>query len=181
MKTYAYRIDAARLPKGAAERIVWALNKWQKESGGRVRFQQDSEKPNIIFASGKPPPNEKNPLDPFEAYYYNLGNGVFSIVFDPSVRWATTWLQRKLPWYHDFDKMLLHEIGHVLLGPDHSDDPESIMYFKPKQAAIDNTTLKLLSFVCILLLTSCRTHVQWVKTEYIYHPLFAEGNIFANH
>ena len=144
MKTYAYRIDAERLPKGASERIVWALNKWQKESGGRVRFHQDSEEPNIIFASGKPPPNEKNPLDPFEAYYFNLGNGVFSIVFDPNVRWATTWLQRLLPWYHDFDKLLLHEIGHVLLGPDHSEDPNSLMYFRPASASIDSATLQSL-------------------------------------
>jgi len=141
VKTYAYRIDAAHLPKGASARIVWALNKWQKQSGGRVRFHPDSQEPNIIFSGAEPPPNEKNPLDPFEAYYFDLGNGVFSIIFDPSVKWATTWLQRRSPWHHDFDKLALHEIGHVLLGPDHSEDPESLMYFKPKRAVIDAASI----------------------------------------
>lgn len=144
-RVFTYRIDEKHLPKGASARIVWALNEWQKQSGGIVSFHPDSKKPNIIFSGAEPPPNEKNPLDPFEAYYFDLGHGVFSIIFAPSVKWATTWLHRRLSWYHDFDKLLLHEIGHVLLGPEHSDDPESIMYFRPRSAKIDPASIQSLA------------------------------------
>ena len=173
MRTYTYSIHHSNLPKGAEACIVWAMRQWEKASKGKIRFTK-AKKADILIQGGEPP-------DGKIAYWYDLRKGVHSIIFDPAQPWATSWWHRFTGRLPDFRTLALHEIGHVLLGPDHSNDPESIMYFKPKQAVIDNTTLKLLSFVCILLITSCRTHVPWVKTEYIYHPLFAEGNIFANH
>ena len=135
-RIYTYRIDDEHLPKGAARCIEWALTQWAKASKGRIQFFLSHGSPDIMFSGGKPPRNERNPSDPFEAYYFHLGNGVYSVIFDPDVKWSTSWWQRGA----DFKKLCLHELGHVILGPNHSDDPESIMFYRPQTSRIDRAS-----------------------------------------
>lgn len=139
MKTYTYRIDEDHLPKGAAKCIVWALTQWAKASNGKIQFFYSHGSPDIMFSGGEPP--EK----PAVAWWFDLGKGVHSVIFDPAVSWATTWWHRAFTTCVDLRTLALHEIGHVLLGPDHSDDPESIMYFRPRSAKIDSASIQSLA------------------------------------
>lgn len=138
-RVFTYRIDSENLPKGAEACIVWALTQWAKASKGRIRFFQSHSSPDIMFSGGEPP--EK----PAVAWWFDLGKGVHSIIFDPAVSWATTWWHRAFKDRADLRTLALHEIGHVLLGPDHSKDPESIMYFRPRSAKIDPASIQSLA------------------------------------
>lgn len=133
-RVYTYRIDEKHLPKGAKSCIEWAMTQWMKASNGRVRFTFSYGSPDIMFAGGEPP--EK----PAVAWWFDLGNGVHSIIFDPATSWATTWWHRTFTDRADLRTLALHEIGHVLLGPEHSNDPESIMYFRPERAEIHSAS-----------------------------------------
>lgn len=138
-RVYTYRIDEEHLPEGAASCIVWALTKWAKASKGKLQFYRSQTRPDIIFSGAKPP-------DAFKiAWCQVIGVEVFSITFDPDVAWATTWWQRTFTQRTDFRKLALHEIGHVLLGMDHSPDPMSIMHYAPKWAEIDSASQKLVA------------------------------------
>lgn len=140
-RTYAYRIDERHLPKGAKACIVWALTQCAKASKGKIQFFLSHGSPNIMFSGGKPPPNTSNPSDPFEAYYFQLSTNVYSIIFDPDVKWSTAWWR----FGASFKKLCLHEIIHCLLGPEHSTDPSSIMFYRPSVSSVDKATAVKLS------------------------------------
>jgi hypothetical protein len=133
-KTYRYAIHPSNLPKGAAACIVWALKQWEKASKGRVRFEP-GKKADIMFSGGQPPDGKL-------AYRYELGNDIHSIIFDPAQPWSTTWWHRLNGRNPDFRTFALHEVGHVVLGPAHSNDPDSIMYFQPAVSHIDPTSIQ---------------------------------------
>ncbi len=136
MKTYTYSIHPSNLPKGAEACIVWAMRQWEKASKGRIRFVK-AKKADILIQGGEPP-------DGKIAYWYDLGRGVHSIIFDPAQPWATTWWHRFTGRLPDFRILALHELGHVLLGPDHSNDPASIMNAAPTVSSIDRTSISRL-------------------------------------
>lgn len=132
-RTYTCRIDERHLPKGAKSCIEWALNQWAKASNGRLQFLLSYGSPDIMFSGAETPAGKV-------AWCQPLGNGAFHITFDTRRKWATTWAQRTFLNRSDFRKFALHEIGHVVFGNDHSDNPESIMYYAPKWAEIDEET-----------------------------------------
>lgn len=134
--TYTYSIHPSNLPKGAEACIVWAMRQWEKASKGRIRFVK-AKKADILIQGGEPPEGKL-------AYWYDLGKGVHSIIFDPEQPWATSWWQRLIGQAPDFRTFALHELGHILLGSGHSKDPASIMNANPTVSSIDSTTLQLL-------------------------------------
>lgn len=135
-RVFTYRIDPSNLPKGAEACIVWALDQYTNASEGRIRFSK-AKKADILFSGGKPASGA-------HASHFDLGGGVHSIIYDPSLPWATTWWHRFLGMIPDFRRLTLHELGHVILGADHSDDPTSIMHARPKVSAIDPATIQSL-------------------------------------
>jgi hypothetical protein len=112
------------------------MRQWEKASDGTLRFIK-SKKADILISGAEPPEGKI-------AYWYSLGKGVHSIIFDPAQPWATSWWQRLLGQTPDFRTFALHELGHVLLGPDHADDPSSLMHPNPTVSTIDRATLSLL-------------------------------------
>jgi hypothetical protein len=138
MPVFTFKINQRGLTKGSDKCILWALTKWSKETNNYIRFYRlpENGKANICFGAGKPP-------DKSQAFHYDLGNGVHSIIFDPSLSWATTGWHRFIRRLPDMERMALHEIGHALGIIDHSDDPDSIMYFKPTTKKIDKESVRL--------------------------------------
>jgi len=136
VKTYTYSIHPSNLPKGAEACIVWAMRQWEKASKGRIRFVK-AKKADILIQGSEPPDGKL-------AYWYDLGKGVHSIIFDPEQPWATSWWQRLIGQTPDFRTFALHEIGHVLLSSKHSKDTDSIMNANPTVSSIDSATIQLL-------------------------------------
>ncbi len=120
------------------------MEEWTKEAkkeGKTLLFVPSKSRPDIMFSGAA------TPVEGTVAWCYPLGGQVFSIVFDPNVRWATTPFERmfrKRLKLVDFRKLALHEIWHVLHGSDHSNDPNSLGYYKPSAAKIDSASIKSL-------------------------------------
>jgi hypothetical protein len=132
-----YSIDTTNLPRGSRDCIEWAMNQWEIDTDGQVQFYEHPRTATLMFSAGKPP-------DGSQAYCQPLGNGAFSVTFDPSLKWGVTWWHRLLGRVPDMRRLALHEIGHAL-GLDHSNDPTSIMHARPTVSQIDRVSASLLN------------------------------------
>jgi predicted Zn-dependent protease len=133
-----YSIDTTNLPKGSRACIEWALNQWEISTSGQVQFYEHPRTSTLMFSSGKPP-------DGAQAWRFPLGNDAHSIVFDPSLKWATTWWHRFTGRTPDMRRLALHEIGHALGIIEHSDDPTSIMHARPTASRIDAVSVRAIT------------------------------------
>ncbi len=128
-----YSIDATNLPRGSQSCIEWALTQWEIATDGQVQFYDHPRTAKLMISAGKPP-------DGSQAYCQPLGDGAFSITFDPALKWGVTWWHRMLGRSPDMRRLALHEIGHAL-GLDHSDNPDSIMHPRPTVSVIDTASI----------------------------------------
>ena len=122
-KTISYKLYRGTFPKGKIENCIkWALDEWERELEGLVKFVEVKEGFHWCF-SFKHHPRYPQKIGRCDLLEPNRA----SIYFDLRQKWATNTFQRILGLGVDLRLIALHEIGHAF-GLEHIEHATSIMH-----------------------------------------------------